>query len=256
MRPSVGFRSAVRAFRRSAAAASLVCFAALIFSGSPARSQDDPFTRPSDLDSAPQQIVETNVTTPSGGTGVMVRPSGSGPFPAVLHLHGSGESVAKSLVVLRLFARAGYVAMDIDYKETGNGIDVDDVYRSLEFLKASRYVRKNAIGLNGFSLGARTALRIALTTDVKAVSAIAARTTSGAPPTILDQADRLTMPILLQHGTEDPQVPYADSVALEQKLKGLKRRVQLVSYKGAEHNNLPWDRVYQRVLQFFRDNVR
>jgi len=97
---------------------------------------------------------------------------------------------------------------------------------------------------------------VALTEDVRAVSAIAARTTGGDPPTILDLADRFRMPILLQHGTEDPTVPYQDSVLLEQKLKSLKKRVQLVSYKGADHNGLPWDRVYERVLSFFRDSLR
>ena len=92
-----------------------------------------------------------------------------------------------------------------------------------------------------------------MTQDVRAVSAIAARTTGGEPPTLLDDADKLKMPILLQHGTEDPAVPYQDSVLLEQKLKGLKRRVTLVTYKGFDHNGLPWDRVYERALVFFRD---
>ena len=205
----------------------------------------------------PGQIVQTDVTTPTGSQGVMVRPYGPGPYPAILHLHGSGETVAKSVVLLRAFARAGYVAMDIEYRQAaGGGIEIDDVYASLEYLKRSRFVRKGLIGLNGFSLGARTALRVAATQEVRAVSAIAARTTGGAAPTILDEADRLKVPILLQHGTEDPVVPYADSVLLEQKLKGLERRVQLVSYRGADHNNLPWDRVYERVLLFFRDYIR
>jgi dienelactone hydrolase len=209
------------------------------------------------LEPSSQEIIQTDVTTPTGSRGVMARPYGPGPFPAVLHLHGSGETVAKSIVVLRIFARAGYVAMDVEYRDgPAGGIDMDDVYASLDFLKSSRFVRKGLVGLNGFSLGARTALRIAATRDVRAVSAIAARTTGGPAPTILDEAELLKMPILLQHGTKDPAVPYEDSVLLEKKLKSLKRRVQLVSYRGAEHNNLPWDRVYEKVLQFFRDNLR
>ena len=203
------------------------------------------------------QIIQLDVTTPTGSRGVMVRPYGPGAYPAILHLHGSGETVAKSVVLLRAFAHAGYVAMDVEYRPIdGGGIDIQDVYASLDFLKRSRFVRRGLIGLNGFSLGARTALRVAANQDVRAVSAIAARTTGGSAPTILDEADRLKVPILLQHGTEDPLVPYEDSVLLEQKLKGLKRRVQLVTYRGADHNNLPWDRVYERVLVFFRDYIR
>jgi dienelactone hydrolase len=114
----------------------------------------------------------------------MVRPYGSGPYPAVLHLHGSGETVAKSVVLLRVFARAGYVAMDVEYRQIdGAGIDLEDVYASLEFLKRSRFVRKGLVGLNGFSLGARTALRVAANQEVRAVSAIAARTSAGTAST-------------------------------------------------------------------------
>src|SRR5690349_16935905 len=94
------------------------------------------------------EIIQTDVTTPTGSQGVMVRPYGPGPFPAVLHLHGSGETVAKSLVLLRVFARAGYVAMDIEYRQNGgSAVDIDDVYASLEFLKHSRFVRPRLVGL-------------------------------------------------------------------------------------------------------------
>ena len=53
-------------------------------------------------------LVEAEVTTATGSRGVIVRPSGDGPFPAVLHMHGSGDTVANNVDVLRLFARAGY----------------------------------------------------------------------------------------------------------------------------------------------------
>ena len=62
-------------------------------------------------------LVEAEVTTATGSRGVIVRPSGDGPFPAVLHMHGSGDTVANNVDVLQIFARAGYVAMDVDYRE-------------------------------------------------------------------------------------------------------------------------------------------
>jgi dienelactone hydrolase len=117
-------------------------------------------------------------------------------------------------------------------------------------------VRRGVIGLNGFSLGGRLALRVAARRTVLAVSAIAARTSSGSTPTVLEQADRLTVPILLQHGTDDSVVPYNDSVLLERKLKSLGRSVEFVSYPGAAHNTLPWDRVYEKVLSFFMSHLR
>ncbi|MBA2305155.1 MAG: dienelactone hydrolase family protein [Acidobacteria bacterium] len=197
------------------------------------------------------------MTTTTGSKGVMVRPIGDGPFPAVLHLHGSGDTAAANVEALRIFARAGYVALDVDYRGVGSGsIDIQDIYKSLEFLNASRHVRQGAIGLNGFSLGGRLALRIATQRRVLAVSAIAARTTSGSTPTVLAQAERLTVPILLQHGTEDSVVPYGDAVVLEKKLRALGRPVELISYPGVDHGNLPWPQVYARVLEFFRTTLR
>jgi dipeptidyl aminopeptidase/acylaminoacyl peptidase len=220
----------------------------------PFAAQDATQGAAQDEDIGSSQLIQTDVTTPAGGKGVMIRPFGSGRHPAILHLHGSGETVAKSLVLLRLFARSGYVAMDIEYSQTGDSnIDIQDAIASLEFLRKSPYVQPRLLGVNGFSRGARAALRVAAVQDVRAVSAIAARTSAGTPPTILDEADKLKMPILLQHGLDDPTVPYQDSVLLEKKLKSLKRKVQLVSYKGSGHNDLPWDLVYETVLQFFGD---
>src|SRR5688572_30549567 len=128
-------------------------------------------------------IVQSDVTTSTGSRGLMYRPVGEGPYPAVLHLHGSGDTVA-------------------------NNVD------------------------------------------------IAARTSAGSNPTILDSAPRLTLPILLQHGTEDSVVPYNESVLLERRLKSLGRPVEFFSYPGAGHNTLPWDQVYDRVLTFFAAHLQ
>ena len=180
----------------------------------------------------------------------MVRPVGPGPFPAVLHLHGSGDVVADNVQILRLFAHAGYVAMDIEYRRTAGGsIDIGDIQRSLQYLNGSRYVRSGVIGLNGYSLGARMALLLAAREKVVALSAIAARTTSMSNPTVLDQAARLTCP-------DSAAARNWDSVLLEKKLRGLGRPVELISYPGADHGTLPWGQVYGRVLAFFRTHLR
>jgi dienelactone hydrolase len=174
----------------------------------------------------------------------------------VLHLHGSGDSVANNVGILEIFARAGYVAMDLEYPESGRGAaDVDHAVASLAYLKGLRYVRADAVAVNGFSRGGRAALKLAARERVLAVSAIGARTSAGPSPTTLEEADRLTMPVLLQHGSEDAG-PRDDFALLERRLKSLRRRVELVSYRGAGHNDLPWAQVYTRVLEFFADKLR
>jgi len=100
-------------------------------------------------------VAEAEVTTQSGSRGVMVRPLGPGPFPAVLHLHGSGDIVADNVQILRLFARAGYVAMDIEYRRTAAGsIDIGDsgeigrgrVTTALRLRSLRRHARAISIG--------------------------------------------------------------------------------------------------------------
>lgn len=202
-------------------------------------------------------LVETEITTRTGSRGVMIRPSGAGPYPAVLHLHGSGDTVGNNVDFLRLFARAGYVAACVEYRHLKPGyIDIHDIDASLEFLSSSRYVRPGVVALNGYSLGGRLALRVSARHPVRAVSAIAARTTSGSSPTVLAEADRLRSPVLLQHGTDDPTVPFEDAVLLHKKLETLGRPAQVFWYRGAGHNNLPWTQVYERVLTFFRTYLR
>jgi len=202
-------------------------------------------------------LVETDIKTPTGTRGVMIRPAGNGLYPAVLHLHGSGDTVANNVDILRLFARAGYVAMAVEYRQAKAGsLDIQDIHESLDYLNGLPHVRRSVIGLNGFSLGGRMALRVAAHHNVRAVSAIAARTTSGSTPTVLEEAARLTSPILLQHGAKDTVVPYNDSVLLEKKLRDLGRAVELISYPGAGHGSLPWSQVYDRVLSFFAIHLR
>jgi dipeptidyl aminopeptidase/acylaminoacyl peptidase len=166
--------------------------------------------------------------------------------------------VASNVDVLRLFARAGYAAMDVEYRRTTSGsIDLQDIFASFDFLNRAPNVKRGVIAINRFSLRARMALQVAAHRDARAVSAIAARTSSSMDtPTVLEEAARLRAPILLQHGVDDSVVPYNDSVLLERKLKGLGRTVALISYPGAGHNGLPWEQVYSRVLAFFAEHVR
>ena len=204
-----------------------------------------------------QQLIETPVTTPGGGKGMMIRPAEEGPHPGVLYLHGSGDTVADSIGVLRLFARAGYVALDVDYLDLpAGGLDLEVIDKSLEYLNRSPHVRRGSVFLNGFSLGGRLALRLAATQRVLAVSAIAARTSAGGRPTVLELAEKLRVPVLLQHGTDDAVVPYEDSVLLEKRLRELRRKVELIPYPGVGHGNLPWLDIYRKVLTFFRDHAR
>jgi hypothetical protein len=91
----------------------------------------------------------TAVTTPTGSHGFIVRPADNALHRGVLHLHGSGDNAANNVDVLRLLAEAGYVALDVDYRETGGVIDRSDIDASIEFLKGQRFTDRSPIALNG-----------------------------------------------------------------------------------------------------------
>lgn len=97
----------------------------------------------------------------------LARPTGTGPFPAVVVLHGCGGFDNVVVTWADRLARWGYVAVAVDSltsrgKRTGcAGGSYDqahDAYRALDFLASRPFVRADRIGLFGISLGAGATL--------------------------------------------------------------------------------------------------
>lgn len=97
----------------------------------------------------------------------LARPPGTGPFPAVVVLHGCGGFNNVVVTWADRLARWGYVTVAVDSltsrgKRTGcSGGAYDqahDAYRALDFLASQPFVRTNRIGLLGISLGAAATL--------------------------------------------------------------------------------------------------
>jgi dienelactone hydrolase len=120
---------------------------------------------------APIEVVEGYLTMP---------PEGSGPFPAIVHLHGcSGlpkafkDGTEKGLWSERL-AAWGYVVLAVD-SFTTRGIDntcsgesaprVADAYGALAYLARQPFVDASRIGLIGFSAGGIATLSVVAERD-------------------------------------------------------------------------------------------
>jgi len=105
---------------------------------------------------APQDIAAT-----------LVRPSGQGPFPAVVQLHGCAGVEAQSFRWARWFADHGYVAMVVDSfgprrvnGDCREGPDeppitarFDDAFGALRYLQSLPDVRGDRVGAIGWSQG-------------------------------------------------------------------------------------------------------
>ncbi len=93
-------------------------------------------------------------------TGYTARPAGSGPFPAVVLLHGCGGYHATMMSWTDRLAASGYVALSVD-SFGSRGIAVNcggfaeqpsDAFAALEFLAGKQFVRADAVAVMGFSM--------------------------------------------------------------------------------------------------------
>ncbi|MGQ3300740.1 dienelactone hydrolase family protein [Reyranella sp.] len=97
----------------------------------------------------------------------LARPSGNGPFPAIVVLHGCGGINGVVVNWADRLAGWGYVAVAPDSLtpkgrksscSSGASDQVHDSYRALSFLAGQPFVRGDRIGLMGISLGAGATL--------------------------------------------------------------------------------------------------
>jgi dienelactone hydrolase len=106
--------------------------------------------------------------------GVLVKPEGTGRFPAVVLVHGGqssrGAAAQMAENIGSLFADNGYVALAVHYRDGPLGLeDVEDTLAAIEFVKTLEYVDPDRIGVYGGSHGGYVALMCAWRSDVKAV---------------------------------------------------------------------------------------
>jgi dienelactone hydrolase len=203
-------------------------------------------------------------------------PSGAGPFPAVIMLHGAGprdwgqEDFADICTKL---ADHGYYTEFIEYYSQTEPAVVGDVagmqrdfpiwlnevHSGVAALKKNPSVNFSKIGLMGFSLGAY----ISLTYGASYPDQIAAivECYGGLPPALYARVATMP-PVLLIHGAVDSIVPFSQARDLDAALTKANRPHEMKIYPGAEHAfNLPgarmWyqpgaaDDAWNRSLKFF-----
>jgi dienelactone hydrolase len=124
---------------------------------------------------SPTRVTYSNVTPdkPEIISATVTRPSGAGPFPAAVLLHGCGGVSAQLERWARWLADRGYVGMVIDSfgprqvkgdcaPEAPDDIPItarlDDAFGALRWLQAQPWVRGDRVGAVGFSQGGAFAM--------------------------------------------------------------------------------------------------
>ena len=196
--------------------------------------------------------------------GILFKPSGAGPLPAVIISHGAGgnangysrgiatEMVRWGLVCIATnYTHAGGVAIGAPGTASEPGASAANVLRAhvaREILKSLGYVDMTRVAAHGHSMGAfvTTALIAAYPSDFRVASHTAGgvRTggADGAAPTEA-QARTIRTPYQLHHGDADVVVSLASDQRLATILREGSVASELFIYPGASHEAVSRDDV-------------
>ncbi|MGD2140809.1 MAG: dienelactone hydrolase family protein [Burkholderiales bacterium] len=230
-----------------------------------------------------ERIKATYVTYPSPGgnagemRGYLVRPTGRGPFPAVLVIHENRglnpyiEDVARRAAVAGFLALApdglypvgGYPGNDDDGRTLQRGLDQKklrtDMLNSARFVKAHT-LSTGKLGVTGFCWGGGTTnyLATAMGGELQAAAPFygAAAETSAVPG--------IKAPLLIHFAENDPRVN-AMWPAYEQALKAAGVRYEAYVYPGTQHgfhnnstpryNEAAAKLAWERTITFFNEEL-
>ncbi len=184
------------------------------------------------------------------------RPSGDGPFPIVMLLHGSEGLSAPVVDWGPDLAHAGFLAVagclfrrDAAREPAYLCSEAPDRQRTFAvrnlaaLIEAARRlpgVQRDQIGLVGWSWGGALALLTAGSgVDVQAVVAVAGAYNfrlSDNDPSALSVVDRLSAPVLILHGTMDNIVPVRTARSYEARVRELGKSIEAQYIEGADHD--------------------
>jgi len=224
-----------------------------------------------------EPVLLTDLGSSPAVHGGFMAPSGSGPHPAVVVLHGSAGWKPQFMELAEWLSDSGFAVLVLDYyAETGGAaIGSEEKLRKWEtwrqvvrdgagWLRSLPNVDGDAIGLVGFSRGGFLAVSAGASTP--GVTGIVEWYGGGGGGT-LELAEEVhgLPPLLILHGEEDGSVPVSYAYRLEEAVKASGGSVEMQIYPGAKHSfNAPWlpsysrdssDDAYARTLEFLRANL-
>lgn len=219
-------------------------------------------------------------------------PKGTGPFPAIIILHGTHGFAEEYVELARRFARNGIVGVAACWFSGRRGvgvrfitpIDCPAAPPLVEATGANRFrtarqtigalvrsvtalpnVRAGRVAIFGHSRGAGAALDYTLTHPGNVQAAIL--NSGGYPPEISKKAVEVAVPVLLLHGVADGPADGGSeftSIAMarqfEAALRAAHKKVEVKFYDTGGHNGLfsdstQFEHTVQRACNFLRDNL-
>jgi acetyl esterase/lipase len=229
-----------------------------------------------------------------GNTGDLYMPEGSGPFPAVVLIHGgswAGRSRSHMAWIARKLVNAGFVAFNIDYRfapENHYPAQLEDCKEAVRWLRensAKFKINPEKIGVFGYSAGAQLAALLG-TYQTDKNSSVQAVVAGGGPhnltfapenksiikflgvnynehPEVFRDASPLfhvssdDPPMFIYHGTRDEIVDPKHSMVMKQALDkaGVKNELYLVENYGHISLLLFADSPVRRAILFLKQTL-
>lgn len=178
--------------------------------------------------------------------GYLVKPSGDGPFPALMVIHewwGLNDYIKNQSDML---ANAGYVALAIDLfgKDTTDMNEAMKMVKSLDqqaatdqevsaanYLRAQPFVKSDRVGGIGWCFGGAQCLNLAINDPKLRVAVIY----YGPPVTDPAVLSKIRARIIGFYGEADQSIPMSRIKEFRGALKLAKVKADIITYKGAGH---------------------
>jgi dienelactone hydrolase len=182
--------------------------------------------------------------------GELYRPPGSGPFPAVVALHGCGGRLSKAYedATAARFMAEGYALLFVDsFKPRGvterchsaasdEAVDrVMDAYGGLNYLAGLPFIDPSRIALVGYSQGAIVALSIVASDGIDALVDRHFKAAIAYYPSCISSRGAVSIPTLILIGALDDWTPARDCEAMLARRSGEGAPLRLVVYPSAHH---------------------
>ena len=205
--------------------------------------------------------------------GVLLKPQGTGPHPAVIVSHGAGGNagtyslrVARAMVgwdlvvIATNYTHAGGVAIGSPGTASEPGASAANVQRArrlVEILRGLAYVDMSRLALHGHSMGAF--VTAATAGAFPELFRVASHTAGGIVPTCPvcatpteSQVAGIRAPYQMHHGDRDFVVPLAADQLFADALRRRGAVHELVVYPGADHDDVSSDPiVLERIRQWY-----
>lgn len=176
------------------------------------------------------------------------KPKGNGPFPAVMIIHENRGVTEHFKDVARRYAKEGFAAFAVDLVSRGGGSKPDtnentgflgrsnpddlvaDLVATAGFMKTQPFVKPAAMGVTGFCFGGGYAFEAAA-----AIPEMKAAVPYYGPATrVLENLPKTNAAVLAMYGGADARIT-AQAPAVEAKLKGAGKTVEIKIFAGAPH---------------------